>query len=104
VQRPDFDQDRASSMIGKTLLVGLTYMGSENEVARMEQFHGEVERASADAGVVLRLSGSGREFVLPPDLSHIEAAPPGEYRLKTSGELVANPNFLCTYVIYPGSD
>jgi hypothetical protein len=29
---------------------------------------------------------------------------PGEYPLKSTGEVVVNPNFLCSYDIYPRSD
>jgi hypothetical protein len=102
-QLPDFNEELANAMIGKRMLVGLTHMNHENETTGVTQFHGEVVRASSRAGIVLRMSNSDVEFALPPDLSQIEPAPPGDYRLRSSGEVVKNPDFLCTYVIYPGS-
>jgi len=99
-QLPDFDEALAAAVIGKSVLVGLTYVNRDNETTGVEQFHGEVVRANSQAGIVLRLSGGGAEFALPPDFSHVEPAPPGDYRLRSSAEVVKNPNFLCTYVIH----
>ncbi|RYH65960.1 MAG: hypothetical protein EON54_05395 [Alcaligenaceae bacterium] len=97
---PHFDEDEAKAIIGKRLLVGVTHRNGQDEVMGLEQFHGEIIRASREAGIILRLS-SGEERWLPPDLSRLESADPGEYKLKASGELVIDPDLLSTWTVYP---
>ena len=98
---PYFDEEEAKAIIGKHLLVGVTRRNRNEEVTGVEQFHGEIIRASREEGIILRLSGSGEERWVPPDLSRLEQADPGEYRLKSTGEVVVNPDFLSTWTVYP---
>lgn len=95
-----WDHVRANGMIGKTALVGISYWSADHTLLRTEQFQGEVIQVSPDGGIVLRLRSGAGEFTLPPDLSSVETARPGEYHLKSSGEVVSNPDFLCTYDVY----
>jgi hypothetical protein len=99
-----WDESRARAMIGRTMLVGLTYLDPSGN--RVEQFHGEVISADCVRGVELRLAGqrSGETFVLPPDLSHVFAAAPGLYTLRATGEVVENPDFTATWEIHPPED
>jgi hypothetical protein len=46
---------------------------------------------------------SGETYSLPPDYSNIFAAPPGEYRLRVTGEVVANPDYTTTWSITPAA-
>ncbi|MDR3352465.1 MAG: hypothetical protein LBO00_05575 [Zoogloeaceae bacterium] len=94
-----FDKSVAKSIIGKHLLVGVTRKNHQGEVVSLEQFHGEIIRASQEEGIVIRLAGSADEWSMPPDLSNLEPAPPGNYRLKASGEVVVNPDFLSTWAV-----
>lgn len=98
---PHFDEEEAKAIIGKHLLVGVTHRSYNEEITGIEQFHGEVIRASHEEGIILRLSGSGEERWVPPDLSRLEPAAPGNYKLKASGEVVVNPDFLSTWNVYP---
>jgi len=43
---------------------------------------------------------NGELFGLPPDLSSTKPAPPGEYRLNSTGEIVTDPDFLTTWTFY----
>ena len=97
---PYFDDDEALSLIGKHILVGITHRSHSEEITSLEQFHGEIVRASKDGGIIVLLA-SAEERWLPPDLSRIETAPPGDYRLKSSGETVTNPDYLVTWTVYP---
>jgi hypothetical protein len=98
---PGFDEDLARRILGKRVLVGVSYLepGSDR-VLRLEQFHGVVARASREEGVILRLN-DGTERWLPPDLSRLEPASPGSYRLKGTGEAVVDPDYLSTWNVYP---
>jgi hypothetical protein len=86
----------SSEYIGGKLLMGITYYRSvdgRREFLRQEQLHGEIVRISYAEGVVVQLAG-GNEIKLPPDLSLIEPGPPGEYRLRSTGEVVIDPDFI----------
>jgi hypothetical protein len=98
---PRFDDEEAKAIIGKHLLVGITHCDHQGEVVGVEQFHGEIIRASRGEGIVIRLGGSAAEWFMPPDLSRLEPAAPGHYRLKGSGEVVIDPDFLSTWTVYP---
>ena len=86
-------------LIGKTILVGLTYLDSDGSELEKIQFHGVVLRADKDEGIVIKKANSGEEFILPPDLNSIVKANPGEYCLHSSGEIVVNPELLTTWTI-----
>ena len=96
-----WDENRARAMVGKTVLVGLTYLDPDGN--RVEQFHGEVVSVDPRRGVEMRLAGSrsGETFMLPPDVSNVFAAAPGRYTLRATGEVVENPAFTATWEIHP---
>lgn len=98
---PYFDEEEAKAIIGKHLLVGVTHRNRDEEITSIEQFHGEVIRASRVEGIILRLSGSGEERWVPPDLSRLEPAAPGHYKLKGTGEVVVDPDLLSMWTVYP---
>ncbi|MCZ2498113.1 hypothetical protein GN316_15210 [Xylophilus sp. Kf1] len=98
---PHFDDEKAATIIGKRMLVGVTYRTHDEEVTGLDQFHGVIMRANRDEGIILRLNGSGGERWVPPDLSRLEQAPPGEYRLKATGEVVVDPDFISMWTVYP---
>ena len=78
-------------------MIGLTYLGSSDEFIEQRQLHGIVEDASL-AGIRIRLP-NGTEFQLPPDLRGVEPAAAGVYTLRSTGEKVENPDFLCSWTI-----
>lgn len=98
---PYFDDDDAKAIIGKRVLVGITRRTRDDEVTGLEQFHGEVVRATREEGIILRVNEAGEERWIPPDLSRLEPAAPGHYRLKGTGEAVVDPDFLSTWTVYP---
>ena len=99
--RPEWDRNRAEKLIGATVLVGLTH--DEAETQRQEQFYGTVISASPEEGITLRLEGSrlGEVYTLPPDLRALFEAPPGEYRLRGTGEVVVDPDYTTTWTSTP---
>lgn len=101
---PEFDDEQARAVLGKRLLVGVTCRTRSDDVTRLEQFHGEILRASLEEDLILRVSGTGEERWLPPDLSRLEPAAPGRYTLKGSGEVVVDPDFLSTWTVYPPAE
>ena len=77
---PPLNPDLVSNIIGKRVLVGLTYLRYRGGVIEQKQLHGIVERINKHDGIVIRLPDDAR-FRLPSDLRGIAEAPPGVYRL-----------------------
>lgn len=86
------------NLVGKTLLVGITYYTKKGEEIEQKQFYGKVISAN-DSGITL-LQNNGNKLELPPDLSSTKKAPHGEYRLHSTGEVVADADFLSTWKLY----
>ena len=89
--------ERASELLHKHVLVGLTRLDSQGDIRKQEQFHGDVISASA-TGVLLRLP-DGFEYNLPPDYRAFEKAAPGNYRLRSTGVVVINPDYVATWTV-----
>jgi hypothetical protein len=88
-----------SELIGKRLLVGITYVDADGAVTDQVQFVGVV--IGIDPVVRIEREGSN-PFQLPATPSDYYIAEPGEYRLRSTGELVVNPDFVTTWkVIHP---
>lgn len=89
----------AADLPGKRLLVGITYLGGDGGPNELRQFHGRVERADPSEGIVLALDGKrrGEQYTLPPDTRGIVVAPAGEYALRSTGEVVVDPDYMATY-------
>jgi hypothetical protein len=104
-QVPSFDEERAAALVGKSVLVGVTYFNSDGAELRRVQLHGIVASASAK-GIMLSLRGKrrGETFTLPPDLDAITNAAPGTYRLRETGETVVDPDLLITWGVWPPVD
>jgi len=80
------------AFVGKRLLTGIRWI-SNGEVVREEQFHGLIVEADQE-GLVVERADTGSRVVLPPQ---VQAAPIGEYKLRSTGEFVHNPDYLATW-------
>ena len=90
--------ESAKALLGKVVLVGVTYVDVVGEIDQVVQFAGKV--ISVDPGVVVDL-GAQELFHLPADLDAFVAATPGEYRLPASGQVVVNPDYFSTWIATP---
>ena len=86
-----------SDLIGKTILIGLTYYTANDEFIEQKQYWGRVVESNENR-ILVKLN-DGEIFVLPPDLSSTQVAAPGEYQLRSTGEIVVNPDYLTTWNI-----
>ncbi len=97
-----WDTTLAMQLPGKIVLVGLTYFeaGAE-EPFEQQQLFGRVVHADERSGILLSLQGlrASEQFNLPPDTRSFREAPSGEYRLRTTGEVVVDPDFTVTFSI-----
>lgn len=102
-----WDASLAETLPGQSVLVGLAYfeVGAE-EPFEQQQLFGRVVRADERNGILLSLEGqrAGEQFNLPPDTRSFREAELGEYRLRSTGEVVVNPDFTVTFSIQKQSN
>lgn len=91
------NKDLAASYIGKHILVGITYLDHNEELIEQTQYHGHVIRINEHDGIVIKVYGEHEERTLPPALESIQIANEGEYRLRSTGEIVINPELITTW-------
>jgi hypothetical protein len=97
---PRWDQSEADWLVGKTVLVGITFQTADGTiVTSKEQYHGKIIRVDRRSGIVVACEGvrSGQSLELPPDLRAFCPAGPGEYRLRSTGEIIKDPDVLTTW-------
>lgn len=99
--RPPWDSARALSLVAKRVLIGITYCDQDDNFLEQKQLHGTIIEADAKKGFAVRLEGQreGEVYWLPPDLRAFEPAKPGEYRLRSTGEVVVDPDFISTWIV-----
>jgi hypothetical protein len=94
----EMNLDRARTMVGKTVLVGITEHRRRGG-HKQRQFVGTV--ISTDPQAIWLQLRDGTVYELPPDIRTFENALPGEYRLHSSGEVITDPDFTCDWVMGP---
>jgi hypothetical protein len=96
-QNDAFDEDFADGFIGKYLLVGITRTSEKGKVLSQQQLHGVIITANAEA-IEIELGGvhEGKTWRMPPILDELAPARRGKYELKTTGEVVEDPDFTFT--------
>jgi len=96
-----WDEDFAQALIGKTLMLGLTFLDDDGELLERQQFFGVVIEANDQTGIVLDLLGEqdGDIYTLPPQTSAITAAPPSVTTL--TGD---TPDFVVNWTIHGSPD
>ncbi|WP_406698748.1 hypothetical protein V5E97_07665 [Singulisphaera sp. Ch08] len=80
--------------IGRTLLLGITYLTQSGQLQRQEQVVGTIMVVDFNEGIVVSCDPDGRQLVLPGDPSWLEKAPQAEYRLRSTGQVVTNPDYI----------
>lgn len=102
------------SIIGKTVLVGLSYYDKDGELLQTRQLSGKVVETDDEKGIAIKLpiapEASSNEahqeepknehFVLPSSLSCWFKAPPGHYKNPTNQIDITDPDFLVTWDIH----
>lgn len=98
---------RFRTIVGKHILIGITLLDNDRNENCKVQMHGVIEYANRKKGIGVRLEGKTVPpplklddqglFCLPPELSAIEVASKGVYKLKTTGEEVIDPDLLTTW-------
>lgn len=98
---PPYDSSVAAELVGKTVLVGVTVNDKRGELKRHEQFFGKITAAEPTKGFTIELQGSraGETKTLPPATEAFFKAPPGTYKLRSTGESVVDPDYTSTWTL-----
>lgn len=83
---------------GKVFLIGLTFVDQEGEVIERYQTHGTVKRLTNDGIFKIRREDHSL-FQIPYDKDTIKLAKHGEYREKSTGETIKDPDFIMVWEI-----
>jgi hypothetical protein len=91
--------EESGEFIGKTVLIGITYMTHDDQFISQDQFYGEIVSYHSGQGIEVRLKGrrEGEVYRLPPDLKQLHWAEHGEYKLRATGEVVVDPDFTTSW-------
>ena len=95
--KPQLDESKAKDYVGKTVLIGVTYLDHEERQTGQQQWYGVIIEVSNAKGIVITLKNDTNYCALPPDLSALRPAKPGEHRLRATGEVITDPDFLTTW-------
>jgi hypothetical protein len=97
----EIPQSKAAEMIGKTVLIGISYCDSSGRTTADVQHFGTVLRVNASEGLVISSAVDGLEISLPPDLEQYSPADPGQYKLKSVNYTAVNPDYISTWSVHP---
>ena len=100
-RKPEWIQDDADFLIGKYVLVGITCVAADGTVTSQKQFHGRVTKAEQNVGITIACEGAraGETYVVPPDSKSFQLARPGRYTLRSTGEVIENPDMTTSWTI-----
>lgn len=94
--RPPFDQRLARWLTGKRCLIGLRTLDPDGDTIDKTQFHAEILRFTPQR-LLIRDLASGEQRDMPPDTRAFRYAPRGDYRLRSSGQIVTDPDAECRW-------
>jgi hypothetical protein len=87
-------------IVGKYMLVGLTYTNPDGSIREIKQLHGRVTSANANTVVIQRADGGG-EFSVPFGGGVERGDPEAIYELKSTGETVEGVDCISRWVVHP---
>jgi hypothetical protein len=95
-----------NSLIGKHVLVGLTYLDHAGNLASQIQLHGLITSVGDSTIRFERAddAGDAGEFAIPHDGSLTPADREAVYTLRSTGETVTGVDFVASWTIHPRPD
>jgi hypothetical protein len=96
------DQSEADWLVGKTIFADITFLAADGATVKSGgQYPGKIVRADRKSGIAIECESvwSGKTMTLPPVTSAFRPAGPGEYCLRSAGEVIKDPDVLTTWSI-----
>jgi hypothetical protein len=97
-----WDQDEADGLVGLLVLVGVTYLAADGKTVKSQaQRYGRIVTANEANGFEIACEGkwAGETMKLPPVLQTFHHAKPGRYRLRSTGEMIENPDLTTAWSV-----
>lgn len=88
-----------NELIGRYVMIGITFVGIDDAVVEHFQTHGRILNADELTGIVVQKGDGSGVFVLPPDTKAFNVAKPGIYTLRATGEELEDPDLLTNWTI-----
>jgi len=83
---------------GKVFLIGLTLVDKNGDLVEQYQTHGTVNELTDD-GLIRINKEDGSIFQMPYDKETITKADKGEYRERSTGQIIKDPDYIMTWEI-----
>lgn len=83
--------------LDKIILVGIIFTDKDNNLIEQYQTHGTIKSIQNHTITILRNDNS--LFHIPFDTDAIYKAEPGEYKEKSTGIVVVNPDYITTWTV-----
>lgn len=91
------------NLIDKILLIGITILNSSDELIAQIQVFGPIIEVNSNGIIILR-NQTQSKFSIPADFENISLANPGEYKLRSTGEIVIDPDFISSWTVHSASE
>jgi hypothetical protein len=93
------DRIEASELEGSKTLIGITRMQDDESYAQ-EQFVGIATVQDRESYCLVTIDcEDGEAGAYPFDVRTLQRAPKGDYRLRSTGQIVTDPDFLMTWIV-----
>jgi hypothetical protein len=86
------------SLVGKTVLIGITRVDHDDELIEKTEKVGRIVSVDPVDGIKVDV-GEAELFTLPPNPDDFHDARPGVYRLRSTGEEVKDPDLTTVWTI-----
>jgi hypothetical protein len=99
--KPKYDKEKAAEILGKYVIIGITYNDHNDNYLRQEQYHGTVIAVDENMGISIELKGvhDGEIYTLPPEPQTFLPAKPGIYAFRSTEEEIEDPDYMTTWTI-----
>jgi len=83
---------------GKVFVIGLTFVDKNGQLIERYQTHGTVVGLTNN-GILKLMREDNSIFQMPYDKETIEKAKSGDYKAKSTGQIIRNPDYIATWEI-----
>lgn len=94
-----FNKKAADSFLGKSVIIGKTYQKPDGTVKERKQWYGTIVQVHQTDGFAIKLKDSEEIMWLPPQAQAMQKAPPGIYKLKSTGDEIEDPDFISNWIV-----
>jgi len=84
--------------IGKTIVIGINFFSSEDQLIEQYQTSGVIDKITRMKICIKREDGLN-VFTLPNDDRAMKIAEPGDYRERSTGKVISNPDYIAQWAV-----